>query len=142
VGPSGSCAITVAAELWCWGATFDDGMTSVTPHQMAVPTDVGSVALGDTHACILTTVGEAYCLGQNGRGQLGTGEAGDDQSTPVRVAGDLRFTSLSAGWDTTSGVTDAGLLYCWGSNEFGQLGTGDRQNSPTPVRVRLPAAAS
>jgi alpha-tubulin suppressor-like RCC1 family protein len=139
VGPTGSCAITVAAELWCWGLTFDDGATSVTPHQMAIPAEVGSVALGDQHACMLTTTGEAYCLGWNDRGQLGTGEAGDYQFTPVRVAGDLRFTSLSAGWDTTCGVTAAGLLYCWGSNEFGQLATGDRQNSPTPVRVRLPA---
>jgi alpha-tubulin suppressor-like RCC1 family protein len=65
---------------------------------------------------------------------------GDAQPTPVRVAGDLHFTSLSAGWDATCGITAAGLLYCWGSNEFGQLATGGRQNSPTPVRVRLPAA--
>jgi len=139
VGPTGSCAITPTAELWCWGLNFDDGATSAAPQQVAIPAEVGSVALGDQHACILTTAGEAYCLGWNDRGQLGTGQTGDYQSTLVRVAGDLRFTSLSAGWDTTCGLTAARLLYCWGSNEFGQLATGDRQNSPTPVRVRRPA---
>jgi alpha-tubulin suppressor-like RCC1 family protein len=91
----------VAGELWCWGATFDEGMTSVTPHQMAVPASVASVALADEHACILTSAGDAYCLGYNNRGQLGTGEAGDYQSTLVRVTGALRFTSLSTGWDTS-----------------------------------------
>lgn len=142
VGPNGSCAITASAGLWCWGFTFDDAATSVTPHLIAVPGEVASVAMGSSHACVLTTAGVGYCLGYNNRGQLGTGGVGSYQSALVRVAGNIRFASLSAGLDTTCGVTAAGLLYCWGSNEFGQLATGDRQQSPTPVRVRLPADAT
>ncbi len=141
VGAFTSCAVTVAAGLWCWGATYDDGTTSATPLHTQAPPGVASIALGTRHACMLTTAGDAYCLGHNELGQLGTGETGDVQSSPVRVTGDLRFASLSAGSDATCGVTTGGLLYCWGSNEFGQLGRGDVQHSPTPVRVQLPAAA-
>lgn len=126
------CGLTDAGAAWCWGdlnAGAGERLGAPTAQLETSAESCGQIppcaplALGDQHACMLTTAGEA----------------GDYQSTPERVDGDLRFTSLSAGRDTTCGFTAAGLLYCWGSNEFGQLATGDRQNSPTPVRVR-PAA--
>jgi len=40
----------------------------------------------------------------------------------VPVAGVLKFASLSAGRRHTCGVTTAGTAYCWGANEFGQIG--------------------
>jgi alpha-tubulin suppressor-like RCC1 family protein len=30
-----------------------------------------------------------------------------------------------------------GFAYCWGANDQGQLGTGDRQARATPTRVAL-----
>ncbi|HET6836666.1 MAG TPA: hypothetical protein VFH24_01420, partial [Gemmatimonadales bacterium] len=93
---------------------------------------------GWEHGCILTTAGQAYCLGVNAVGQLGSGAAGVPQSVPVAVAGDLRFTTLSASMNTTCGLTTEGALYCWGGNELGQLGTGDRTPREAPIRVRVP----
>jgi len=58
------------------------------------------------------------------------------------VAGSLSFATV-CGSLHTCGVTAAGVIYCWGSNRFGQLGDGttsDRK-SPVPVAGNLSFAA-
>jgi hypothetical protein len=72
--------------------------------------------------------GVAYCWGSNLAGELGNGTT-ISSATPVAVAGDLRFASISAGRGTwqpglTCGITRDGGTYCWGYNQDGQLGTG------------------
>ena len=49
----------------------------------------------------------------------------------------LRFVAVTAGADHVCALTDRGEAYCWGSNEFGQLGIGAADASPhsEPVRV-------
>lgn len=47
----------------------------------------------------------------------------------------LRFTSLSAGGAHTCGITADSIAYCWGRNEFGQLGDSSNTDRPAPVRV-------
>ncbi|HET9385213.1 MAG TPA: hypothetical protein VFO67_08705 [Gemmatimonadales bacterium] len=48
----------------------------------------------------------------------------------------LRFASLSAGLRHSCGVTVAGESYCWGSNQYGELGDGTTTDRPIPVLVR------
>ena len=46
------------------------------------------------------------------------------------------FAGVSAGgYYATCGVTTAGAAYCWGLNNYGQLGNGSLTNSSTPVAV-------
>jgi alpha-tubulin suppressor-like RCC1 family protein len=42
---------------------------------------------------------------------------------------------VSSGSNFTCGITTAPLLYCWGNNQFGQLGNGTFGNSNVPVKV-------
>lgn len=49
----------------------------------------------------------------------------------------IRFTNISCGWRHTIAVTDTGQLWCWGSNRYGQLGTGDAITRTTPTNVRI-----
>jgi alpha-tubulin suppressor-like RCC1 family protein len=42
---------------------------------------------------------------------------------------------ISAGYFFICGVTTTGAAYCWGNNEFGQLGNGSDKDSDTPVPV-------
>jgi alpha-tubulin suppressor-like RCC1 family protein len=128
----------VNGELWCWGYLFGRPSVTVAPELFDSPAAGSSIALGVNHACILSTAGEAHCLGLNDLGQLGNETFGGQESVPVPVAGNLRFASLSASGFATCGLTQQGLLYCWGGNFQGQLGTGDREHRATPVRVRLP----
>jgi alpha-tubulin suppressor-like RCC1 family protein len=56
---------------------------------------------------------------------------------PTRVATTEQFAGLDAGDYHTCGVTPAGVLFCWGLNDWGQLGTGRMAMgwlTPVPVR--------
>jgi alpha-tubulin suppressor-like RCC1 family protein len=80
-----------------------------------------SVSAGSYHTCGLATSGAAYCWGSNGGGELGNGSR-TDNSTPVPVAGVLRFTALTVGGAHTCGLVADGKAYCWGSNWLGDEG--------------------
>ena len=119
-----------------------------------------SISAGGSHTCALTADGAAYCWGSNTSGQLGNPDTretcteglmaeGVCSRRPQAVAGDLRFTGISAGASHTCGVTTSGVVYCWGSNDDGQVGVprGRKQCgfgqdaepcSLTPVRVSDP----
>jgi alpha-tubulin suppressor-like RCC1 family protein len=43
--------------------------------------------------------------------------------------------SISAGDTFSCGVTTAGVAYCWGDNEYGQLGSVAVTGSAVPVAV-------
>lgn len=99
------------------------------------------VSAGGLHSCaLMDTVGgaRAFCWGDNRFGQLGDGTATDRlQPTPVSdgaVAGTL--TSVAAGGGHSCALDDTGAAYCWGSNFFGQLGSGSAATaSASPVAV-------
>ena len=76
---------------------------------------------------------KAYCWGDPTYGQI----AGDlnVSSTPRAVAGNLTFTSISAGGTHTCALTAAGDAYCWGRNLFGELGDGSLNLRNSPVQV-------
>ncbi|NLB13454.1 MAG: RCC1 repeat-containing protein, partial [Gammaproteobacteria bacterium] len=66
-------------------------------------------------------------------GVLGGGMAG----SPVH-AGLVPFddvVDVAAGLAHSSAVTGSGAVYCWGSNEYGQLGDGSSMDRVTPVQV-------
>ncbi|HET7251694.1 MAG TPA: hypothetical protein VFI79_17755, partial [Gemmatimonadales bacterium] len=60
---------------------------------------------------------------------------GGTNPVATAVGGGLTFSSLSAGGNSTCGVTPDGSIYCWGANGSGQLGDGTQTDRATPVRV-------
>jgi alpha-tubulin suppressor-like RCC1 family protein len=70
---------------------------------------------------------------------LGTGSTAAKVPFPAAVVGAPRFAELAAGEFHTCGLTWEGELYCWGNNDYGQLGDGTRELRATPVRVPAPA---
>lgn len=83
--------------------------------------------------------GVAYAWGSNGRGQLGD-DTGEPSSAPVTVlrgvmpAG-VTVKSVAAGFEYGMLVGSDALLYAWGDNAYGQLGTGNRTAAYTPVQA-------
>src|SRR5437867_9661834 len=68
-----------------------------------------SVTAGADHVCALSDRGDAYCWGSNEFGQLGSGSADSASHTkPERVSGDLKFTSVVAGFSHTCGIVRGG----------------------------------
>jgi len=51
------------------------------------------------------------------------------------VSSEFAWASVSAGFYHTCGLTTAGDAYCWGRNDFGQLGDGSTTNHYTPTLV-------
>ena len=70
----------------------------------------------------MTDSGASYCWGYN-FGALGDG-AVDHSSVPVAVMGGQSFRSIAAGTGYAWGVTTAHAVFCWGSNNDGELGDG------------------
>ncbi|TPW08240.1 MAG: chromosome condensation regulator RCC1, partial [Acidimicrobiaceae bacterium] len=93
------------------------------------------IELGNRHTCALHSGGvSAFCWGNNSSGQLGNGTGPVNSSSPVAISGGLNVATLGAGTDHVCAVTDAGDLYCWGTNSGGALGTFG-SSSGVPVRV-------
>jgi alpha-tubulin suppressor-like RCC1 family protein len=96
-----------------------------------------TIGAGYTHTCALATDGAAYCWGQNEYGQLGDG-TNNDRRSPVRAVGERRYASLVTAITGSSncGLTAEGAAWCWGLNNFGQLGNGSKaESSSMPVAV-------
>jgi alpha-tubulin suppressor-like RCC1 family protein len=137
-----ACALSAAnGAAACWGdntfGQLGDGSTtnSWTPVAVATSDHFATISAGPFgHACALKPDGAAWCWGSNDIGQLGDGST-TNSSTPVAVAGGLRFTSVSEGWGFTCGLTIAGAAYCWGDANYGAFGTGDTTRRSTPVAI-------
>jgi alpha-tubulin suppressor-like RCC1 family protein len=101
-------------------------------------TSEGSIGAGGTHTCAIATAGELFCWGDDNYGQLGDGDGVTGGPEPRPVASPLRFSEVASGARVTCAITAERTLYCWGANNFGQLGTGDTTERPAPARVCLP----
>jgi alpha-tubulin suppressor-like RCC1 family protein len=98
-----------------------------------------TLAAGFSHTCAIVSTG-VQCAGENSYGELGDGTVAqntfDATPNPVDVAGLAgKPKAVAAGLGHTCALSTAGELSCWGENYYGQLGTGDRTDSPTPKTV-------
>src|SRR6202022_3664274 len=90
--------------------------------------------------------GSVWCWGQNQFGQLGDGTT-VDKSTPVKVSLPGPAAQVSAGGAVTFGAGNLeahtcaamkdGSAYCWGLNDFGQLGVGNKTSTTAPQALGL-----
>lgn len=96
-----------------------------------------SVAAGGGHACAQTTGGVTYCWGWNGYGQLGDNTLTNRSGPSLVAGGSLAPATVASGAAHTCGLDVGGLAYCWGDDNYGQLGdadwTDDLSTSPVPV---------
>ena len=141
-----TCALDSTGQAYCWGRNSDGQLGDGSTNTSNVPVPVSgppfiAIAAGTSHTCGLTSAGVLYCWGKNDKGQLGTGNTASINS-PTAVAGGLQFASVSVGENHTCGVTKdpvtlspSPLVYCWGDNQFGQLGDGTLTDRPAPTKV-------
>jgi alpha-tubulin suppressor-like RCC1 family protein len=90
---------------------------------------------GYGHSCAILMDGTAQCWGYNNYGQLGRGSLVAYGLYPVSVIGISDATSVGAGRFHTCAALRSGVVQCWGSNVYGQLGNGTSTDSATPVTV-------
>lgn len=149
-GRLSACGVSTSGVGYCWGSNQRgevgraDVPLGTTPESMTLAPAVldggltwTSVVAGWLHACGITTDREAYCWGDNSRGQLGLGTIDSDPThrSPAPVIGGHKFIQLSLGATHTCGVTIQRQVLCWGENFTGQVGNGTTDDVATPTVV-------
>ena len=93
------------------------GMSMLSKHDW-IPVDI---SVGNIHSCFITNSSN-YCQGYNTYGQLGESSY-SQRSTPYEIYGfDELLNSISSGHDHTCAIDENGELYCWGRNNYAQIG--------------------
>ncbi len=120
-----------------WGQVGDrTTFTRTTPVALNVADEtVASISAGGYHTVALTVDGKAYAWGYGLYGQIGIGTNSNYNTAPAEVAGGHTFTSISAGGNSTFGITAGGVAYGWGLNWYGNLGDGTSEGRNMPTRV-------
>jgi alpha-tubulin suppressor-like RCC1 family protein len=163
-GENNSCVVLADRTLWCWGTNaygeVGNGTTTsaVDPVLIDVGNTIAAIAayggqgqLQEGYTCSALTNGDSYCWGANNIGQLGNGSIVGTQicntaacsPTPTKV-GLIGVAQFATGGDHACAIMLGTALYCWGANDFGQLGDGTqtapqtctgRPCQPTPQLV-------
>jgi len=145
-GADFTCAVA-DGTAYCWGNAGSGrtglGATGTTSTPTAVASmpsgkTVTSISAGATHACAVAD-GTAYCWGNNGSGQLGTGSTTSTTSavavtTASGILSGRTVTAISAGTSHSCAIAD-GLAFCWGINTNGQLGDASTTQHTAPFAV-------
>lgn len=162
-----TAAIKTDGSLWMWGGNQygclgNNGAGDRTDRYhfiyqtrpVQVMEDVASVVVGEDANAVaaIGTDGSLWMWGSNDYGQLGNGGAANAsvkiedveepvpcQNVPAKIMEDV--SSVSIGANHAAAVKQDGTLWTWGSNYYGQLGSGSTKSSAVPVKV-LDGAAS
>jgi alpha-tubulin suppressor-like RCC1 family protein len=160
-GGEHACALLGDKTVACWGddhaGQLGDGTTgdgdNLRLHPVKVQqnghdmTGLTAVSAGGAHTCALKGNGTVWCWGLDFDGQLGDGSTGGVSrlsTSPLQVqtgSGALTGVAhISAGLDATCAVKKDGTAWCWGYDQYGQIGdgtTGDvNHDRLIPTRVR------
>ena len=137
---SSNCALGEDKKVYCWGdnlfgqlGTNDSASNNIVPDTVKIDTlgteltNVDSISAGNLHVCAKTSLGKAYCWGDNSRGQLSNSVlTTSNYAIPVnRNSLEINnVTAVTAGYEHSCVITN-GNVECWGNNDEGQLSTGD-----------------
>ena len=132
-GEHHTCGLTSGAAF-CWGLNASGQLGDGTTQHRLSPTAVGggltfeSIVAGANYTCALTPqpAGQVYCWGSI---------SGASQVTPTSFPGAPALVSLTGGSGHACGLSADATAYCWGLNNFGQVGDSSQINRNTPTRV-------
>ena len=140
----GGCALTTGGDTYCWGGNNAPIMPgplwvqNTTP--VLVPADgkkFTTLSAGSNHVCGLDAAGEAWCWGDNWKGQIGAPTSTADSLTPVKVPGGHHFIAITSRENANCAITDSYEVYCWGDNATGQLGNGNSEVASSHQPIKL-----
>ena len=138
-----NCALMGDGTAKCWGRN-DRGQVGngtdvgpiTTPTQVSGLTTAAALSLGTYHSCALLQNASVQCWGQSDFGQAGVPPASGLATTPTTVAGIGPAVGVYTGFMHSCAILADGTTWCWGRNDFGQLGDGTTVSTATPVQAR------
>ncbi len=143
IGMSHACVREASGDVHCWGANLYGQLGTGSPDvRIERPVLVGggwdALSAGKYHTCGLRQ-SELWCWGDNSEGQLGLGfRDATPHTTPERIGTDS-WLEVDAGRYHTCAIRADETLWCWGYNDEGNLGVGDRNPRGEPTQVGVDA---
>jgi alpha-tubulin suppressor-like RCC1 family protein len=142
IGEYHTCAVFESGKAKCWGSNdyaelgtrdFDDRLR---PAKVEGLDNVKNISAGYEYTCATVGQGKAKCWGKNDYGVIGDNTY-DDRKRPTQVKGlDKNVTVVKAGYYTSCAIVGKGRLKCWGTDYYGEVGTGTTVGDyPKPVQV-------
>lgn len=145
-GNAHTCALA-QSQVWCWGTgSYGQLGIGTTPATVTVPTKVTALegftvqdlSVGAYNTCAAVN-SRAYCWGWNPDGQIGDGTT-VNKLVPTKLptaspGGTKNVIAISTTDYHTCMAASDGTVYCWGRNNYGQLGNNTTTNSLTSVQA-------
>lgn len=129
---AGACAIKTNGSLWCWGdnrlsqlgiggsTTYEGG-----PRQVGTDVDWLDVDMGIVETCGVKVDQSLWCWGKSSAIESNSTDDGMfngvTTNLPTAVLPSKKMRSVSLDGGNGCALTVAGELYCWGTNDGGQL---------------------
>lgn len=145
IGYNHACAILQNGSVSCWGDNNNGqlGDGTQTTRLQATPVTglaakVTQLALSYQSTCALLETGNVQCWGSNSQGELGLADnkiVRKITPTAVTIGSNLKAKRLVAGKNHLCALSQNDSVYCWGNNDFGQLGQNDTVTRYQPVLV-------
>lgn len=150
-GAAHTCAWTTSGAVWCWGSnvarqlghTGGDSPNYASPPTRITPAqNIISLHAGGYNTCVRAqqnadTPVRLHCWGDNVSSQLA--QDGGNTATPVQLPfADVRAVAIGAYFMCAEARKEDELdtaVWCWGTNLYGQRGTGTTEGQPSPSRV-------
>lgn len=149
-GTDHSLALDSDGKVYAWGANGSGQLGIGSNDVKTVPTAVDTsgvlqdehivaISAGQGFSLVASETGRVFSWGGNPYGQLGDGTV-VYRTAPVAVddSGALagkKIVRVAAGWYHSVALDDTGVVYAWGSNNYGQVGTGNKTQANTPAAV-------
>lgn len=141
-GYAAACAFVDDSALECWGPTYAYEF-AVRPYSVPqrphvirgiYARDRNDLSMGATFACAIVDRGSSvHCFGSSLFGALGVPSIGAMGPLTVTLPGPAR--QISAGGDHVCAALMSGEIWCWGNNQYGQLGNGSTSERAAPGKV-------
>ncbi|MBL8680678.1 MAG: hypothetical protein JNK05_15980 [Myxococcales bacterium] len=135
-GTRNTCARTESGAVYCWGALAANTLATRVAGSGAVP-PMRSIAAGGVNVCGTSAAGEVYCWGPNAQSIVNQTSVGEGTYVPPERIVDTpaSLDHLAVGGNTACGIDARGAVYCWGSNEWTQLGIARPVSASVPRMV-------
>ena len=141
-------ALKTDNSFWGWGAGDNgvfgngDGNLNINiPTQTLSNTDWDKISVGQSTTLALKNDGSLWAWGENSVGSVGNGTFINTglNFVPNQIGSATNWVSIYMGRYVSRAINSNGELFCWGYNNFGQVGDGTtvNRNVPTPVGIGI-----
>lgn len=134
-------AVDSNGAVWGWGRNdygqlgIGNNVNQNVPVKIQTLSNVQDVSAGHQFSLALLNDGTVYSWGNNKNGQLGLADSYAFFNVPRKINGISDIKQITAGHYHAFALTEAGEVWGWGKNNYGQLGNGNTDDTNAPVSI-------